>query len=50
MCGVRQAEFGAHARLQLVRALKQVIGNGLRLLGVSAPERMTALPEAETEG
>ncbi len=42
-----------HARLQLVRALKQVIGNGLRLLGVSAPERMTALPDAaemEAEG
>ncbi len=36
-----------HARLQLVRALKQVIGNGLRLLGVSAPERMNALPETE---
>jgi len=38
-----------HARLQLVRALKQVIGNGLRLLGVTAPERMTALPETGIE-
>ena len=38
-----------HARLQLVRALKQVIGNGLRLLGVSAPERMSALPDADPE-
>jgi arginyl-tRNA synthetase len=38
-----------HARLQLVRALKQVIGNGLRLLGVSAPERMATLPDVEPE-
>ncbi len=38
-----------HARLQLVRALKQVFGNGLRLLGVSAPERMTTLPETDPE-
>ena len=29
-----------HARLMLVAATRQVIGNGLGLLGVSAPERM----------
>ena len=28
------------ARLLLVQATKVVFGNGLRLLGVSAPERM----------
>ena len=28
------------ARLELVRAAKQVLGNGLGLLGISAPERM----------
>lgn len=36
-----------HARLQLVRALKQVIANGLALLGVSAPERMVALADPD---
>ncbi|MDH4099917.1 MAG: arginine--tRNA ligase, partial [Nitrospirota bacterium] len=30
----------ASARLVLVKAVKQVLGNGLRLLGVSAPDRM----------
>ncbi len=43
---IGEDDAATHARLQLVRALKQVIGNGLRLLGVSAPERMTALPDA----
>ena len=38
-----------HARLQLVSALKQVIGNGLALLGVSAPARMLTLVDAEAD-
>ncbi len=29
-----------HARIALARAVKQVLGNGLALLGVSAPEKM----------
>jgi arginyl-tRNA synthetase len=29
-----------HARLRLADATRQVIANGLELLGVSAPERM----------
>jgi arginyl-tRNA synthetase len=28
------------ARLGLIAAVRQVLGNGLELLGVSAPERM----------
>ena len=35
------------ARLQLVRALRQVFANGLGLLGVSAPERMVNLGDGE---
>jgi len=30
----------AQARLLLVRAVRQVLANGLELLGVDAPERM----------
>jgi arginyl-tRNA synthetase len=29
-----------HARLTLAQATRQVLANGLKLLGVSAPERM----------
>lgn len=35
------------ARLALVAALQLVLRNGLALLGVSAPERMVALPDSE---
>lgn len=35
------------ARLLWVQALRQVLQNGLALLGVSAPERMEQLPEEE---
>ncbi len=38
------------ARLALVAALRQVISNGLALLGVGAPDRMESLPEASAEG
>ena len=34
------------ARLALVASLQQVVRNGLSLLGVSAPDRMVALPDA----
>jgi arginyl-tRNA synthetase len=37
------------ARLAMVAALKQVIANGLALLGVTAPERMVSLQEGVTE-
>jgi arginyl-tRNA synthetase len=37
------------ARLAMVAALKQVIANGLALLGVTAPERMVSLQEGATE-
>ncbi len=37
------------ARLLLCRALKQVLANGLAVLGVSAPERMEAPAGAEPE-
>ncbi len=36
-------------RLYLCRALQQVLANGLAVLGVSAPERMEAPPEAESD-
>jgi arginyl-tRNA synthetase len=29
-----------HARLLLARSARQVVGNGLALLGISAPDRM----------
>jgi arginyl-tRNA synthetase len=35
------------ARLALARALKQVLANGLAVLGVSAPERMESREIAE---
>ena len=38
------------SRLLLVAALKQVLHNGLTLLGVSAPDRMVSLQEAGAEG
>ena len=37
------------SRLLLVAALKQVLLNGLTLLGVTAPERMTSLQEGSAE-
>jgi len=33
------------ARLALIAALKRVVGNGLAMLGVTAPDRMVSLPE-----
>jgi arginyl-tRNA synthetase len=38
------------ARLELVAAVQQAIGNGLRLLGVTAPDRMTELASADPSG
>ncbi len=40
-------EATTQARLALIAALKQAIGNGLHLLGVTAPDRMATLPQAE---
>lgn len=47
---ISEDDATTHARLQLVRALQQVLKNGLTLLGVSAPERMLSLTTEEPEG
>ncbi|MCX6768064.1 MAG: arginine--tRNA ligase [Candidatus Micrarchaeota archaeon] len=40
-CPVLKAEGGARARrLEIVEAVKTVLGNGLELLGIAAPEKM----------
>lgn len=40
----------SRARLALIEALKITVGNGLALLGVTAPERMVALAEVPVTG